>query len=159
MAHASLDPRESPSLPQYGFGQDFAFASLLEQNPFLFRVHTPKERSPFADDSDPYFVASRYDERYNASPETLPTSCPRNMVPVSQRCSYADVANHMNWTTRSSSPFLSTSFSFVWAIWEALRRYKSNVKHDIEIAIIDASAVANQAVTALELLRKGNPKQ
>ncbi|KAH9171800.1 hypothetical protein EDB89DRAFT_1851986 [Lactarius sanguifluus] len=73
--------------------------------------------------------------------------------------SYADVANHMDGTKKSSSPFVTTSFSFAWAIWEATRRYKSNPKQAIEIAVIDAKAVAGRAVTALELLRKGSPKE
>lgn len=64
----------------------------------------------------------------------------------------------MDWTTKSSSPYVSTSFSFAWAVWEAVRRYHVNMKHDIEIAVIDASAVADQAVTALSLLRKGTPR-
>ncbi|KAA1474528.1 hypothetical protein DENSPDRAFT_860387 [Dentipellis sp. KUC8613] len=73
--------------------------------------------------------------------------------------SYADVANHMDWTKKSSSPYVTTSFSFAWAIWEASRRYRANSKHEVEIAVIDARAVAGRAVTALELLRKGSPKE
>ncbi|KAI0057016.1 hypothetical protein BV25DRAFT_1813125 [Artomyces pyxidatus] len=73
--------------------------------------------------------------------------------------SYADVANHMDWTKKSSSPYVTTSFSFAWALWEATRRYKGNMKNDIEIAVIDARAVAGRAVTALELLRKGAPDE
>ena len=73
--------------------------------------------------------------------------------------SYADVANHMDGMKKLLSPFVTTSFSFTWAIWEATRRYKSNPKKDVEIAVIDVRAVAGRAVTALELLCKGSPKE
>ncbi|KAJ7675543.1 hypothetical protein B0H17DRAFT_864328, partial [Mycena rosella] len=66
---------------------------------------------------------------------------------------YADVARHLDWTTRHTSPYVSTSFSLMWAVWEALRRYHFGVKHDVEIAVIDASAVAERATTAVELLQ------
>jgi len=137
------------SLPQYGFGSEHTFENLIQDNnnPFLFRVYTPKPRSPFFDPSEPFFVGQKCDDDLS--------------YPVDQiaaRSTYEDAARHMEWTTRSSSPFISTSFSFVWAIWEAVRRYRANVKHDIEIAVIDARAVSGRAVTALELLRKGTPK-
>jgi len=136
------------SLPQYGFGSEYTFESLVQDNPFLFRVYTPKPRSPFFDNSEPFFVGQKVDD---VSPD---------LVDQIAACStYEDVARHMDWTTRSSSPYISTSFSFVWAIWEAVRRYRTNVKHDIEIAIIDARAVSGRAVTALELLRKGTPQE
>lgn len=135
------------SLPQYGFGSEYSFAELVQTQPFLFRVYTPKPRSPFFDDSEPFFVGQNCDD-------DLP--CPMNQI--AESVTYEDVVRHMDWTTRSSSPFISTSFSFVWAIWEAVRRYRANVKHDIEIAVIDARAVSGRAVTALELLRKGTPQ-
>lgn len=154
MSFQTRSPTDHSSLPQYGFGVDVTFDRLLRNNPFLFRIHTPKQRSPFFDDSEPYFVGPRFNECYTSSPDNLPEH-PINL----SNGSYRDVAAHMDWTTRSSSPFVSTSFSFVWSIWEALRRYHTNVKHDIEIAIIDASAVADRAVTALELLMKGTSKE
>ena len=72
---------------------------------------------------------------------------------------YEDVIQHLDWTQRGQSPYVSTSFSFAWAIWEAIRRYHVNVKHDVEIAVIDARAVADHATTAVELLMKASPKQ
>lgn len=153
MTVATLNPSSSSaqaisSLPQYGFGSEHIFDELVQDNPFLFRVYTPKPRSPFFDNTEPFFVSQRSDDDL--------------LDPVDQIASsstYADVARHMDWTTRSSSPYISTSFSFVWAIWEAVRRYRANVKHDIEIAVIDARAVSGRAVTALELLRKGTPQE
>ena len=148
-------PERHTSLPQYGFGPEFAFRNLVEQNPFLFRVYTPKQRSPFYDTTEPFFVGQKFDECYTRSPDLLV----QPQESITQTCTYRDVAIHMDWTTRSSSPFITTSFSFVWSIWEALRRYQTSVKHDIEIAVIDAKAVADHAVTALELLRHGKREE
>ena len=72
---------------------------------------------------------------------------------------FESVARYMDWKTRSSSPYVSTTFSFAYAIWDAVKRFKVGMKHDIEIAVIDARAVKGRAVTALELLRKANTKQ
>ena len=132
------------SLPQYGYESEHSFENLIQNNPFLFRVYTPKARSPFFDSTEPFFVGHSADE---------------DSVRGADQYTYDDVARHMDWTTRSASPFISTSFSFVWAIWEAVRRHRTGVKHDIEIAIIDARAVSGRAVTALELLRKGSPQE
>jgi|ERR1700722_13056725 len=142
-------PEEHSSLPQYGFGPEFTFSNLAEHNPFLFRVHTPKPRSPFFDSTEAYFVGPKFDEYFTLSPPPLPELCDLT----------EDVAVHMDWTQRSSSPYISTSFSFSWSMWEALRRYQTYVKHDIEIAVIDAAAVASHSVTALELLRNIKPKE
>ncbi|KAG9226624.1 hypothetical protein CCMSSC00406_0006151 [Pleurotus cornucopiae] len=146
----------STSLPQYGFSDTIAFSRLFKKNPFLFRVYTPKERSPFADDTDPYFLAPKYNEAYSESPKNLsPVDSPtKSLLPA-----YAEVIRHLDWTTRSSSPFISTSFSFVWAIWEGLRRYHTNVKHDVHIAIINAEDVAHHAFTAAEILASARPAE
>jgi hypothetical protein len=137
-------PEEHSSLPQYGFGPEFAFNNLVEHNPFLFRVYTPKPRSPFFDSSEPYFVGPKFNDSHTTSPFPLP-----------KHCDFAeDVSIHMDWTRRSSSPYISTSFSFAWSMWEALRRYHTQVKHDVEIAVIDARMVASHSATALELLRQ-----
>jgi hypothetical protein len=79
--------------------------------------------------------------------------------PAPARATYADAVRHLDWTKRATSPFISTSFSFAWAIWDASRRYKQGVKHDVHIAVIDARAVIGRAVTALELLRDGKPTE
>ena len=140
------------SLPQYGFGAEVAFEALIETNPFLFRVYTPKHSASTSastsDDSDsPYFLAQRF-ENDPMAPSSKPSPA-----------TYADVAHHMDWTTKSTSPFVSSSFSFAWALWEAVRRYHGNMKHDVEIAVIDARLVVDKAVTAIELLRKGKTKE
>lgn len=140
------------SLPQCGFGTVYEFNSLIKSNQFLFRVYTPKERSPFADDTEPFFVAPRFDELVVRSPADLPVITPWEGT-------YADVARHMEWTTRSSSPYVSTSFSFAWAIWEAVRRYHTGVKKDVEIAIIDATALDGRAATAIQLLKQSSPEE
>ncbi|KAF8888791.1 hypothetical protein BD779DRAFT_1662234 [Infundibulicybe gibba] len=152
MDHNSSDPGTS-SLPQYGFSTELDFSNLIKGNRFLFRVHTPKQRSPFHDDSEPFFVAPKFDERYTTSPGALPRT------PDRQDPTYSDAARHMDWTTRSMSPYISTSFSFSWSIWEALRRYHINVKKDVEIAIIDGNAIRDQAFTAVQLLKKGTAKE
>jgi|SRR5712672_1966799 len=167
MDSSSADSKDSSrfqlgfgALPQYGFGPDLTFDSLVENNPFLFRVYTPKPLSPFFDSSEPFFIGQKFKNNYRYTVQdfqasTSSLSPDQSAIPST----YADVANHMDWSKKSSSPFVTTSFSFAWAIWEATRRYKSNPKQAIEIAVIDAKAVAGRAVTALELLRKGTPKE
>lgn len=150
-ATSPTSPSDS-SLPQYGFGAEIAFDALIDTNPFLFRVYTPKHSTSTSDstsdDSDaPQFLAQQF--------ENDPLAPSSKQSPAT----YADVANHMDWTTKSTSPFVSTSFSFAWALWEAVRRYHGNMKHDVEIAVIDARLVADRAVTAVEVLRKSKAKE
>ena len=157
----SHESREDNSLylPQYGFGQTLDFANLVERNQFLFRVYTPKERSPFFDDTEPFFVAPRFDERYrNTTPGGLKEWETDGRAAVTN-ATYEDIARHLNWTTRSLSPYISTSFSPIWSIWEAVRRYHCGVKQDVEIAIIDAHAVSDRAVTAAHLLSKASSQE
>ncbi|KZT08133.1 uncharacterized protein LAESUDRAFT_736057 [Laetiporus sulphureus 93-53] len=144
------------ALPQYGFGPDVEFEKLIDSNPFLFRVYTPKETA-HNDRDEPCFIGPRFEEDFGSTSFTCEgsDSSPYRSPPES---TYADVVQHLDWTTRSSSPYVSTSFSFAWAIWEATRRYHFGMKHSVEIAVIDAKAVAGRAVTAVELLRKAAPK-
>ncbi|TCD63652.1 hypothetical protein EIP91_005132 [Steccherinum ochraceum] len=158
-AGASLDSTpKSPStiLPQYGFGPDVTFDKLLEGNPYLFRVHTPKASTPSHESTEPYFVGGKYNDEFASAAFKSP--CPISSANNFANRTYEDVIRHMDWTTRGDSPYISTSFSFAWAVWEAIRRYHVNVKHNIEIAVIDARAVADRSVTAAELLMKGTPK-
>lgn len=151
--------RDLASLPQYGFGTEVEFDALLKNTHFLFRVYTPKPRHTLSDPSAPFFVGQKFDDRYTNSYVDIAElrSCRRK---ISHDASYADVIQHMDWTTRCSSPYITTSFSFMWSIWEALRRYHEQVKHDIEIAVIDARAVGDQAVTTVQLLRQAKlPKE
>lgn len=150
-------PISSGPLPQYGYGSNHTFDHLIQDNPFLFRVYTPKQRSPFFDATEPYFVGQKYNEQYREAAERLRQ--PFTGKSVASTSSYADVAQHMDWTQRHMSPYISTTFSFAWAIWEATRRYRVGLKHDIEIAIIDARQLTGRAATALELLRKGTPNE
>lgn len=155
---AALSPNLSSEprvLPQYGFSDDIDFHSLIQDNRLLFRVYTPKERSPFVDDSDPFFVAARFDEKFAPSPVLSPGASFQSP----HSATYDDVARHMDWTTRISSPYISTSFSFMWSAWEALRRYHLGVKQDIQIAVIDAHAISDRASTAVRLLRNGIPSE
>ncbi|KAJ6462605.1 hypothetical protein C8R45DRAFT_1027180 [Mycena sanguinolenta] len=138
----SRDPRSLYEyLPQYGFGTEVEFKKLVETNPFLFRIHSPKSPSH----SDTLFPALKFDRRY-----TLHTGRPSSNPPPA---TYTDVVRHMDWTTRYSSPYTSASFSFMWAVWEAVRRYHFGVKHDVEIAVIDATAIPADSVTVVEVLR------
>lgn len=154
MAALSPKPTQEPRvLPQYGFPDDVDFHTLIHDNRLLFRIYTPKERSPFVDDSDPFFVAARFNEKFAPSPVLSPGA---NFVnPYS--ASYDDIVRHMDWTTRISSPYISTSFSFMWSVWEALRRYHLGVKQDIQIAVIDAHAISDRALTAVHLLGSSTP--
>lgn len=160
-AGASLDSTpKSPStvLPQYGFGPDVTFEKLLEGNPYLFRVHTPKTQPPSYEGTEPFFVGGKYNDEFSSAAFNSPCPTSASASHGTNR-TYEDVIRHMDWTTRGESPYISTSFSFAWAIWEAIRRYHVNVKHNIEIAVIDARAVADRSVTAAELLMKGTPKE
>lgn len=132
------------SLPQYGFGAELGFDNLVGTNPFLFRVYTPKS----SDSEKPSFTAQGFQDESKRI----------KRKPASE-ATYADVVNHMEWTSKSTSPYVSTSFSFAFAIHEAVRRYRVDMKHDVEIALIDANAVADHAVTALDLLRRGSFKE
>ncbi|KAH9903482.1 hypothetical protein C8Q73DRAFT_722285 [Cubamyces lactineus] len=155
--HSPVDAsaQERHALPQYGFGAEVSFEQLVDSNPFLFRVHTPKEPSPFYDNTEPYFVGQMFADNVSSSAFRASTMSPYR-APSSY--TYADVARHMDWTTRATSPYVSTSFSFAWAIWEATRRYHHGMKHSVEIAVIDAKALVGRAVTAVELLRDSTPK-
>jgi hypothetical protein len=104
-------------------------------------VHTPKSPTH----SDVPFPALKFNRRYtsHASSPSLNPSPP----------TYTEVAGYMDWTTRHSSPYISTSFSFMWAISEAAHRYHFGVKHDVEIAVIDATAIPGRPITVVEILR------
>ncbi|KAJ7141614.1 hypothetical protein C8R46DRAFT_968646 [Mycena filopes] len=142
-------PSRSEFLPQYGFGTETKFKKLVEQNAFLFRVHTPKS-IPGAPEVP--FPALRFDGRFTHS--ASPPDPNSSQVPT-----YADVVRHMDWTTRYSSAYVSASFSFMWAVWEAVRRYHLGVKHDVEIALIDATALARRTVTVVEVLQSVPPAE
>ena len=152
-------PPHSPTLPQYGFGSEYSFDHLIQDNPFLFRVYTPKSPSQILSTPEPYFVGRKYNERFTLAAEQLRTPTVGSGETIASTSSYQDVALHMDWTHRHKSPFVSTTFSFIWAIWEATRRYRVGLKHDIEIAVIDSRLLGGRAATALELLRKGSPKE
>ena len=97
-------------------------------------------------------------EFINTRPPPRPQTPIRSQTDVgsdgaSADMTYEDLVRHLDWTTRSSSPYVTTSFSFFWCLWEAVRRYKLAVKHDVEIAVIDARKVTGRAKTALQVLR------
>ncbi|KAJ6453423.1 hypothetical protein C8R47DRAFT_1229052 [Mycena vitilis] len=77
----SCDSRRSESfyLPQYGFGTETEFKKLVEQNPFLYRVHSPKS-SNHPDVPRPQIRRTIYIRRIVDAP--APT--------------YSDVARHMD---------------------------------------------------------------
>lgn len=146
-------------LPQYGFSSEYSFDRLIQDNPFLFRVYTPKVHSRSGSTVEPYFVGQKYNEHFTLAAEKLRSPAVGPDETIASTSSYQDVALHMEWTQRHKSPFVSTTFSFIWAIWEATRRYRVGLKHDIEIAVIDSRMLAGRAATTLELLRKGTPKE
>jgi hypothetical protein len=140
-------------LPQHGFGPDVNFETIIRYHPFLFRVYTPRSRSPHHDDSI-FFIGSKFDAKF--APKTPVMSGIHGPAGISllDVATYEDCVRHLDWETRSSSPFISTSFSFAWSLWDAVRRYNSGIKHDVEIAVIDATALSGRAATAIQLLRK-----
>ncbi|KAI6123357.1 hypothetical protein EDD17DRAFT_280342 [Pisolithus thermaeus] len=159
----SLQGPQSPIacnyLPQYGFSSEYSFDRLIQDNPFLFRVYTPKVHSQNGSTVEPYFVGQKYNEHFTLAAEKLRSPVVGPDETIASTSSYQDVALHMEWTQRHKSPFISTTFSFIWAIWEATRRYRVGLKHDIEIAVIDSRMLAGRAATTLELLRKGTPRE
>ena len=72
----------------------------MEDNHFLFRVYTPKDRSPFFDDSEPFFIGTRFDERYRETPDELREWDSYGLGPLAEAMGYPDVARHLTWTTR-----------------------------------------------------------
>ena len=147
---------DTNALPQHGFGSEVAFDRLLSANPFLYRVYTPRSTPPQDGSAEPYFVGSKFDNKESADAFQSSTAFSTS---ASSASTYDDVVQHMSWTTRAASPFISTSFSFAWAIWEAIRRYHTGIKHNVEIAVIDARAVADRSITATELLMKASPQE
>jgi hypothetical protein len=149
------------ALPQHGFGADMTFDKLVEHNPFLFRVYTPKSRPST---QDPFFLGAKYENEdelpdYDSDNTDAMSDISGTTAASVTAASYDDAVRHLDWTKRSSSPYISTSFSFAWAVWEASRRYQTGVKHDIHIAVIDARALLGRAVTAVDLLRQGDSEQ
>ncbi len=59
---------------------------------------------------------------------------------LDEKPSLSTLLAHLDPGKRTTSPCVSASMSFFYAIWEAVRRYKINVKYDVEIAIIDGRA-------------------
>jgi hypothetical protein len=153
------------SLPQYGFGPDMTFEKLVESNPFLFRVYSRHSKSPELEREDPFFLGAKFDlDDEPVDPTEVDLrgwdgASDASTASSAANATYADAIRHLDWTKRSESPYISTSFSFAWAVWEASRRYQDGLKHDVQIAVIDARAVMGRAITALELLRQGNPAE
>ncbi|KAF9030338.1 hypothetical protein BDZ89DRAFT_1064757 [Hymenopellis radicata] len=141
------------SLPRLGFSETVEFDNLVEKNPFLYRVYTPKAHSPsICYDKKIFCLAPRFNTKYSSPVDDVALLSPT--VPVAESATSSDVTRHMDWTTRSSSCYISTSFSFAWAIWEAMRRYKTGYKHDVEIAVIDAASLKGRAVTGVQVMRQ-----
>lgn len=128
-------------LPQSGFGQIQDFTELRKCQKLVFRLYTPRHAQLSAtSDEDAFFLAGAFEN--SAQPE--PTF------------SYSDVVRHLDWTTRHDSNFISASFSFSWALWEAYKRRHLGVKHDLEIAVIDANAIS--ACTPTDVLAHSSPE-
>jgi hypothetical protein len=154
------DSKESTSfqlglnaLPQYGFGPNLTFDALVRHNPFLFRVYAPKPLPPFFDNSQPFFIGPKFKNGFDGPEEEMEPPLDEPLA------TYADIVNHMDAGKKSTSPYVTASFSFAWAIWEATRRYNAKPNYDIEIAIIDARVLADRAVTAVDVLRQGSPSE
>ncbi|KAG8216081.1 hypothetical protein J3R82DRAFT_8082 [Butyriboletus roseoflavus] len=92
LAQTLQSPISGNPLPQYGFGSEFCFDSLVQDNPFLFRVYTPKTRSRIFDDAaPPYFIGQKFNEHFTRAAEQLkdPSFAPGESVASAlhvQRC-------------------------------------------------------------------------
>lgn len=145
-------------LPRVGFDDSLEFDTLIDNNPFIFRVYTPKPHSPtITYDKDIFCIAPKFNAKYSSPLEDVRLLSPT--VPVTEMATCMDVIRHMDWTTRQSSCYISCSFSFAWAIWEAMRRYRTGYKHDVEIAVIDATTLKGRAVTGAQILRGSTPAE
>lgn len=150
-ANNSFD--EHHFLPQLGFGSDVRFETIAGYHRYLFRVYTPK-LLPAIQDESVFFVGSRFDYKFAPRTPIISEMYNSSCGPLAETGTYEDCIQHLNWETRSRSCFISTTFSFAWAIWDAVRRFETGVKHDVEIAVMDAAALSGKAVTTLQLLRK-----
>ncbi|KAJ3771208.1 hypothetical protein FB446DRAFT_704834 [Lentinula raphanica] len=148
---------ETRSLPQFGFGSDVTFESISRYHRYLFRVYTPKSL-PAVEDQTVFFVGARFNNTFAPRTPIMSEmySSSSSCAPLVDTATYEDCVQHLSWETRSRSPFISASFSFAWALWDAVRRFNNGIKHDVEIAVIDAAALSGKAVTTLQLLRRSS---
>lgn len=69
---------------------------------------------------------------------SMPASTPMDgSLDFTEKPTLSTLLAHLDPGSRTSSYFVSSSMSFYYALWEAVRRYRVNVKHDVEIAIMD----------------------
>ena len=79
-----------------------------------------------------------------ASSISMPASTPPLDLSI-EKPSLSTLLAHLDPGTRTTSAYVSASMSFFYALWEAVRRYRVNVKHDVEIAIMDAQEFVPEA--------------
>ncbi|KAJ3874205.1 hypothetical protein F5051DRAFT_100539 [Lentinula edodes] len=151
LTESSFD--ESRFLPQFGFDSDVTFESISRYHRYLFRIYTPKSLPAVEDDSI-FFVGARFNNTFAPQTPVMSEMYSSSCAPLIETATYEDCVQHLNWETRSSSPFISATFNFAWALWDAVRRFRAGMKHDVEIAIIDAAALSGKAVTTMQLLRR-----
>ncbi|KAJ3746493.1 hypothetical protein DFH05DRAFT_954340 [Lentinula detonsa] len=145
---------ENHFLPQSGFGSDVTFDTISRYHRYLFRVYTPSSL-PAVEDQTIFFVGARFNNTF--APQTPIISemySSSSCASLVETATYEDCVQHLSWETRSRSPFISATFSFAWALWDAVRRFNTGIKHDVEIAVIDATALSGKAVTTLQMLRR-----
>ncbi|KAJ3931874.1 MAG: hypothetical protein NXY57DRAFT_175393 [Lentinula lateritia] len=144
---------ESRFLPQFGFDSDVTFESISRYHRYLFRIYTPKSLPAVEDDSI-FFVGARFNNTFAPQTPVMSEMYSSSCAPLIETATYEDCVQHLSWETRSSSPFISATFNFAWALWDAVRRFRGGMKHDVEIAVIDAAALSGKAVTTMQLLRR-----
>ncbi|KAF9078497.1 hypothetical protein BDP27DRAFT_1396797, partial [Rhodocollybia butyracea] len=144
-------------LPQHGFGSHVTFETIARYHRYLFRVYTPKYPPAVQDDSV-FFVGARFDNFAPQTPNLEEMYDGLSGGSLIETATYEDCIQHLSWETRSRSPFVSATFNLGWAIWDAVRRFNIGMKHDVHIAVIDASSLSGKAVTTLQLLRHSPSK-
>jgi len=143
----SLDEYDRRTLRRFGFGENQTFASLVEDNRYLYRVYDAQTEMLLVPGRG--FVADRY--------RNYPIE-----LDVERQCLLhspnlgIDAVQHVDNEKgkKPKTPFISTTFSLTWAIFEANRRATNTPpKERVMIAVIDGQRLLQYAKTALELLK------
>ena len=116
---------QEPTLPFFGFADTKEFSALSQRHSILFRLHTSLTSTPPSPEhtiTAPMYSTTIYDNL-----RQLPDI--REGTPDAQHV--AELARHLRAYREMSdkrgqavfpSPWLSTTFSLPWVIWEAQRR-------------------------------------
>jgi hypothetical protein len=127
----------------FGFSENQTFASLMEDNRYLYRVHDAKSKTPLVPGTG--FVARNFQDLSPANLETKRES-------ILKDPSEAEAFTHARMT--GSTSYIGTTFSLSWAIWEANQRADYRGTEQVKISVIDGHLLRPYASTAVTLLSR-----